>query len=136
MQKAPTNLEEWIVVFEEQFNDTLNDYIPKSKLKLVQSPFNYEIRNIKHLNYDFSHFTNKDEIDIQKDKWIKANHTYENNWFTKKMFSDILSNLITLPQMNVDRLYVEYSYLIEALFQKSLCTLEQKAQERLKELNN
>lgn len=119
---------------EKNFNDELSNCIPKKQLKLIQADLDIPLSDIKNHHCDFSYFNDQTDLACQKQYIVNqliANQQYQ---LDKELFSHILSQYVVLPQMNIDKIYTKWSYLINALYSNLLYEIERKLQKRLNEL--
>jgi hypothetical protein len=119
---------------EKEFNDELSSCIPKKQLKFIQNDLNITLLNIKSYDYDFSNINNIDILAYEKQEcidWIVGNQNFH---LDKEMLSQALLAYVTLPQMNIDKIYKKWFNLINAVYCEILDNIQEKAQKRLNEL--
>lgn len=131
--------QEYLDDLEQQFNDELSVCIPKNKLKLVQNNLHFGLKSVKenvNIQVDFSCQTDVNNVIKQKQDLMQL-YTYNRNSHTdEQIFLKHLSKIVTLPQMNINKICTKWVNLIDALYSDYFVRLEQKAQKRLNELQS
>lgn len=129
--------QEYFDSLEKEFHDELNCCVSKSKLKSVIQSFDNDlwfIKNDGNTECNFNNFTIADNLIEQSQKLINALTNNRNYYIDKQLFLTLLSKNITLPQMNIDKIYLKWVNLINAIYDDVLFKIEQNVQKRLNEL--